>query len=337
MPDGSPFLSRRDLFKGGVAGFATAALAGWTTTPGLAGSRTASVTAPAPLRRGAHLRAVNPGTWMDPETDFTVLQQRCALEGWTLEVPGSVKGQWRYFSARDRDRVADLQKAWLDPSVDAVITLGGGWGGARVLEAGFRFPRRAKWCLGFSDTSSLLLAQWAAGLPGAVHGSSGGDDRQWQRTVDLLTGRPVAPLKGTALRSVRASQLSRVSGPLVVTNLTVATHLIGTPWFPDLRGAVLVLEDVGEAPYRVDRMLTQWRSAGLLKAVVGIGCGRFSWAEDDILPGDFSMEEVLEERLGDLGIPVLLDLPVGHGRPNMALPLGRRAVLDTKRASLTLL
>ena len=280
---------------------------------------------------------MNPGTWLDPETDFSLLQQRCKAEGWTLEVPDRVKGQWRYFSARDHDRVADLAQAWSDPSVDAVITLGGGWGGARVLEAGFRFPRWAKWTLGFSDTSSLLLAQWAAGLPGAIHGSSSGDERQWQRTVDLLSGRPVAPLKGTALRAKASSAMVRASGPLVVTNLTVATHLIGTPWFPDLRGAVLVLEDVGEAPYRIDRMLTQWRSAGLLQELAAIGCGRFSWAEDDILPGDFSMEEVLEERLGDLGIPVLLNLPVGHGRPNMALPLGRQAELNPQLGSLTVL
>jgi len=274
---------------------------------------------------------------MDPETDFTPLQQRCAAEGWTLEVPDRVKGQWRYFSARDHDRVADLEQAWSDPSVDAVITLGGGWGGARVLEAGFRFPRRAKWMLGFSDTSSLLLAQSAAGLLGAIHGSSGGDAHQWQRTVDLLSGRPVAPLVGSALRTKTSSPSQKASGPLVVTNLTVATHLIGTPWFPDLRGAVLVLEDVGEAPYRIDRMITQWRSAGLLQELAAIGCGRFSWAEDDILPGDFSMEEVLEERLGDLGIPVLLNLPVGHGRPNMALPLGRQVELNPQLGSLTVL
>ena len=312
-------------------------MAGLRPPLGLAGQRVASVPAPAPLRRGAHLRAVNPGTWMDPESDLKPLQERCAAEGWTLEVPDSVKGQWRYFSAPDRDRVADLHQAWADPSVDAVITLGGGWGGARVLEAGFRFPRRAKWCLGFSDTSSLLLAQWTAGLLGAIHGSSGGDEEQWQRTVDLLSGRPVAPLIGTTLRAKGVSSMARASGPLVVTNLTVATHLIGTPWFPDLRGAVLVLEDVGEAPYRIDRMLTQWRSAGLLQQLAGIGCGRFSWAEDDILPGDFSMVEVLEDRLGDLGIPVVLNLPVGHGRPNLALPLGHQAELDVHRASLTLL
>ena len=113
-------------------------------------------------------------------------------------------------------------------------------------------------------------------------------------------------------------------------------HLIGTPWIPSLKEAILVLEDVGEAPYRVDRMLTQWRSAGLLQQLAGVACGRFSWAEDDILPGDFTMDEILEERLGDLGIPLVLNLPLGHGRPNKALPLGAQAQLDGKHGLLSL-
>ena len=285
----------------------------------------------APLKPGARIRAVNPGTWMDPETDLQPLLDRCHEQRWRLEIPAGVTRQWRYFSGTDRQRVSDLTAAWNDPTVDAVLTLGGGWGAARVLEAGFRFPRRPKWSLGFSDTSSLLLAQWAAGLPGAIHGSSGGTDAQWQRTVDLLCGRPVAPLQGEPRRRGIAR------GPLVVTNLTVATHLIGTPWLPSLKGAILVLEDVGEAPDRVDRMLTQWRSAGLLQDLAGVACGRFSWAKDDILPGDFTMEEILEERLGDLGIPLVLNVPVGHGRPNQALPLGAEAQLDGQRGLLSLM
>ena len=285
----------------------------------------------APLKPGARIRAVNPGTWMDPDTDLQPLLERCDQQQWYLEIPAAVTRQWRYFSGTDRERVNNLESAWTDPTVDAVLTLGGGWGAARVLEAGFRFPQRAKWSLGFSDTSSLLLAQWAAGLPGAIHGSSGGSDAQWQRTVDLLCGRPVAPLQGEPRRRGIAR------GPLVVTNLTVATHLISTPWLPSLKGAVLVLEDVGEAPYRVDRMLTQWRSAGLLQHLAGVGCGRFSWAEDDILPGDFTMEEILEERLGDLGIPLVLNLPLGHGQPNQALPLGAQAQLDGNSGLLSLI
>jgi len=136
-----------------------------------------------------------------------------------------------------------------------------------------------------------------------------------------LSCQSVAPISGIGVIPGIAV------GPLVVTNLTVATHLIGTPWFPDLRGAVLVLEDVGEAPYRVDRMLTQWRSAGLLRDIAAVATGRFSW-KGEIVPGDLSMVSILEERLSSLGVPLVSDLPVGHGQPNLALPLGAIARLD---------
>ena len=286
--------------------------------------------APAPLRKGSRLRAINPGTWIDPETDFTPLTQRCEAQGWSLEIPESIRGQWQWFSATDEERRASIEEAWNDPTLDGIIYVGGGWGAARVLESGLKFPERPFWSLGFSDSSALLLAQWQAGLLGAIHGSAWGVDDQWQRTVDLLSGQPTNPLQGRGIRGRKAN------GRLVVTNLTVATHLIGTPWFPSLRGAILVLEDVGEAPYRVDRMLTQWRSSGVLEGVSGVACGRFSWKEDDILPGDFSMADILEERLGDLGVPLVMDLLLGHGLPNLSLPLGREATLDAQSGQLKL-
>ena len=319
-------IQRRSLLISGATAALGALLEGHANIPAKA-----STPRLPPLRQGSRLRAVNPGTWIEPETTFDALIDRCAAQGWTLEIPPSVTEQWRYFSGRDHERAGELARAWADPSIDAVISLGGGWGSARVLEAGFQFPRRPKWSLGFSDSCSLLLAQWAAGLPGAIHGSTNGPEDQWQRTVDLLKGRPVAPLDGHGIVQGIAE------GPLVVTNLTVGTHSIGTPWMPHLDGTILVLEDAGEAPYRVDRMLTQWSSAGLLDKVAGVACGRFSWMEDDILPGDFSMEEVLENRLGGLGIPLVVNLPIGHGYPNQALPLGQRARLDGRSGRLALL
>ncbi len=304
--------------------------ASWSGGHAKAASRPRQPRPVSPLRRGSRLRAINPGTWMDPETDFTPLVQRCAAQGWSLEIPESVRGQWQWFSATDAQRRASIEEAWNDPTLDGVVYVGGGWGAARVLESGLHFPDRPFWSLGFSDSSALLLAQWQAGLLGAIHGSAWGVEDQWQRTVDLLSGRPTQPLQGRGLRDGMAR------GRLVVTNLTVATHLIGTRWFPSLKGAILVLEDVGEAPYRVDRMLTQWRSTGLFTGLAGVACGRFSWKEDDVLPGDFSMAEILQERLGDLGAPLVMDLPLGHGLPNRALPLGREALLDASSGQLTL-
>ena len=287
---------------------------------------------PPPLRPGSRIVAVAPGTWWEsPADEIQRLRQRCQAEGWLLEVPRATTGRWRWFSGTDTGRRLELDRAWADPAVGAIFCVAGGWGSARILEMGWHPPARPLWLVGFSDTSALLLAQLAAGTGGGVHASTGGDPLQWQRLVRLLRREPLEPLQGQGWVGGAAS------GPLVVTNLTVATALIGTPWFPSLAGCVLVLEDVGEAPYRVDRMLTQWRTAGVLRGVAAVGVGRFSWQQDDILPGDFSLEEVLRERLGSLVVPLVGRLPVGHGRPNLALPLGAQARLDGDSGVLTLL
>lgn len=287
---------------------------------------------PPGLRRGSRVMAIAPGTWWEnSEQEAERLRLRFEQAGWELTIPAAIRGRWRWFAEADRQRLLRLQRAMADPSVGAVVSVSGGWGSARLLEQGWIPPARPRWLVGFSDASALLLAQCAAGIGGAVHGSLGGDDRQWDRLCRLLRGEPVAPLQGRGWRSGRAV------GPLVVCNLTVATSLIGTPWFPRLEGCVLVLEDVGEEPYRVDRMLTQWRTSGVLKGIVGVGLGRFRWKKDDILPGDLSMEEVLLDRFGDLGVPVVAELPVGHGQPNLALPLGQLGRLNGDLGILELL
>ncbi len=286
---------------------------------------------PKPLRPGSRLLAVAPGTWVDEDRrPIGLLRERCRTQGWELITPAQLFGRWRWFSASDQQRTAALQSAWADQSADALICVSGGWGAARLLLSGLSIPAQPRWLIGFSDCSALLLAQLARGSGGGIHGWWGGDRLQWQRLADLLQCRPVAPLQG------RGRQGGVAEGPLVVCNLTVATSLIGTPWLPSLAGCILVLEDTGEAPYRIDRQLSQWVMAGLLQGVRGIGLGRFSWPEDDILPGDFSMDEILLERLRPLGIPLVSDLPVGHGNPNLALPMGVLARLDGDRGRLSL-
>ena len=317
-------MKRRELLHAGL-GFSAA-------TAGIASAAQPTGPQPPPLRPGSRIAALAPGTWLDPADPLLKqLSRRCAAQGWQLIQPPQLRQRWRWFAGTDQARGAALRDAWRDPEVDALFYVGAGWGSARVLEMGWRFPDRPRWCVGFSDCSTLLLAQWAAGSLGGVHAWFGGNELQWQRLVALLQQQTVAPLQG------EPAVTGSAEGPLVVSNLTIATSLIGSRWLPDLKGVILVLEDTGEAPYRIDRQLTQWRSSGLLHGVAGIGLGRFSWAEDDVLPGDFAMEEILLERLAPLGVPLVRDLPVGHGRPNLALPLGRRARLDGGTGSLTLL
>ena len=214
----------------------------------------------------------------------------------------------------------------------------GGWGSARLLEHGPTLPEG--WLVGFSDVTSLLWARVARGQGGGVHGpllTTLAEEPNWSRDRlrALLFGEPVEDLQGDCWCSGMAE------GPLLVANLTVATHLIGTPHLPDLGGAILILEDVGEAPYRIDRMLTHWRLSGVLQQLAGLGFGSFEGCEETDDPSEpdplrFPLESVLRERTADLGIPVVSGLPVGHRRGNAALCLGTSARLDGERGLLSL-
>ena len=255
------------------------------------------------------------------------------LERWGLQVdphPQPLR-RWGYLAGEDRERAGDVRS---DAPLLACVR--GGWGSARLLEDP-NSPWRSttpQWLLGFSDVTSLLWARQAAGIRGGIHGpmlTSLAAEPSWsqERLRQLLFGEPVPALEGSTWSGGVAE------GALLVGNLTVATHLLGTRHLPPLRGAILVLEDVGEAPYRLDRMLTHWRLSGALQQLAGLGFGSFSDCDDP--SSGFGLEQVLRERSADLGIPVLAGLPVGHEPGNAALPIGRHARLDASRGSLELL
>lgn len=323
-------MRRRELVAGLLAGMAAGDR--WARADGRSAGGRPGWSMPPPLAKGSVVMAIAPGTWWENANEEAArLRARFASAGWTLTIPEAILGRWRWFSESDEDRLRRLSAAMADPSVAAVVCVAGGWGSARLLERGWQPPARPRWLVGYSDASALLLAQAAAGVGGAVHGGLGGEASQWDRLSRLLRGNAVEPLRGQGWRGGAAV------GPLVVSNLTVATSLIGTPWFPRLQGCLLVLEDVGEEPYRVDRMLTQWRTSDVLRGVAGVGLGHFRWKMDDVLPGDLTMEEVLRDRFVGLGVPVVGRLPVGHGQPNLALPLGPLARLDGDRGTLELI
>ncbi|MEB3165807.1 MAG: LD-carboxypeptidase [Cyanobacteriota bacterium] len=293
---------------------------------------------PLPLRSGDRVRLAAASSALDPAALERLQAGVAELESWGLQVDPHAEPlrRWGHLAGADGERRADLQGDGRPLPLLACIR--GGWGAARLLEpAGAATPppgADARWLLGFSDVTSLLWARLAAGLGGGVHGpmlTSLAAEPDWsrQRLRDLLFGRSLPALPGEPWRGGVAE------GPLLVGNLTVATHLLGTAHLPALQGAVLVLEDVGEAPYRIDRLLTHWRLCGALQQLAGIGFGRFSGCDDPDSP--VAVDAVLRERTADLGIPVLAGLAVGHEPGNAALPLGVRARLDADAGQLELL
>ena len=304
---------------------------------------------PEPLRPGDRVQLVAASSALDGEDAQARLQAGIAvLERWGLQVEPALvqERRWGYLAGRDPERRGDLEAA-ARLGAELLACVRGGWGAARLLEEPLGLPHR--WLLGFSDVTSLLWAQLAQGQGGAIHGpllTTLAAEPAWsqERLRQLLFGEPLADLQGVGWSSGAAT------GPLLAANLTVATHLLGTPHLPNLRGAILVLEDVGEAPYRIERMLTHWRLSGALQQLAGIGLGQFTDC-DDTPPEDdtsnapsneqardrFSLEQVLRERTADLGVPVLSGLPVGHVAGNAALPLGAWAELDADGGRLRVL
>lgn len=239
-----------------------------------------------------------------------------------------------FLAGTDADRAADLRDAWRDPGIAAVLCARGGYGAARLLD-------RLDWAAlaaapptllhGSSDITALHAA-FAAHL--RVSTSFGpmvasllaepDAETDAAARAALLDGAPWPAVRGTD-----ALVPGRAAGVLTGGNLSLLASLAGTGHLPATRGAILLLEDVHESPYRIDRMLTQLRQAGVLDGVAGIALG--GWTE---CGEPAEVRAVLDERLSGLGVPVLAGLPVGHGAPQHTVPLGARVVLDTGTGTL---
>lgn len=294
---------------------------------------------PPRLRSGARVALVSPAGPSTPEKIEAALA-RC--RGFDLEpvLAPSARERLAYLAGPDEARLTDLQAALEDPSVDAVWAIRGGYGTMRLLRHLDLEPlvRRPKAFLGFSDNTALHLALARAGLV-SFHGPHAGGAfpplaEACFRAV-LFEPAPAGPLP-TGTEEVPRTLVGGVAeGELIGGNLALLAALCGTPWALRARGRILVLEDIGEAVYRVDRMLVQLALSGALEGVAGIAFGRFS--ETPQADPARGLEAVLAEWAQSLGVPAVMGLPFGHVDENWTLPFGVRARLDADAATLRLL
>jgi muramoyltetrapeptide carboxypeptidase len=289
------------------------------------------------LQPGDLLRVIAPSGTLRELTNFKKGVEIWKSRGYRVELSPGFDDRWGYLAGSDENRLRQLADALNDADCRGILCVRGGFGSTRLLEKGkvaeaknAQFPmpdsHSPKWLIGFSDITALLWNHAKLGIWG-VHGPllttlAAEPDWSTDRLFDCVEGRLLPSLSGKGWGG------GQTTGRLLPANLTVASHLLGTPYQPDLTGVILAFEDVSEAPYRVDRMLTHWRMAGALARVRGIALGRFSRCEIDPQIPSFSIEEVLRDRLGDLNIPIVSDLPFGHDGVNAALPVGIMACLD---------
>jgi muramoyltetrapeptide carboxypeptidase len=238
-------------------------------------------------------------------------------------------------------RIVELNAALSDPDARAIVMARGGYGLLRLLpfiDAG-ALAARPRPIVGFSDGTALLAFAARAGVA-SIHGpvvtQLGNLSALDQRALfeRLETAGPSLLLDG-----LEGLIPGRVRGPLVGGNLEVFSRLVGTPYLPDVSGAILFFEDLGERPYRIDRLLTHLDLAGVFGAAGGVIAGDFSSCrEPEPTRADSpTAEDVLVDRLGRLPVPVALGGAFGHGTRNRAHPYGTLCELDTATGTLTAL
>jgi muramoyltetrapeptide carboxypeptidase len=247
-----------------------------------------------------------------------------------------------FLAGDDHQRAADLNRAIRDLATDAVWCLRGGYGTMRLLDAveWDAWAERALPFIGFSDNTALHLALRRRGVV-SLHGPHAGAAELSafaERCLREVLTSPIAagtlPFPAGARESVRTLRPGVAEGPLVGGNLALLAATLGTPFAIRAEGAIVFLEEIGEAPYRVDRMLTQLRLAGVLDRAAGVAIGAFSGC-DGVDGADAA--EVVAERCASLGVPVLAGLPFGHVAESWTLPLGVPAHLDATAGTLALL
>lgn len=295
---------------------------------------------PERLRRGDRVRLIAPASPFDPGL-FRAGQQ--VLEGLGL-VPVVSRGAFAregFLAGNDQRRADKLKSALREEDTKAVWCIRGGYGTARLLPSLDlpRLRRHPKLFVGFSDVTALLAQLAHPGGFVAIHGPVvtqlsrlPASDLRWLETLLFNSSAP----QRVPLGRSRTLVPGKAEGRLMAGNLSILASLAGTPFAPDLRGAVLCIEDASEAAYRLDRLFWQMVSAGLLKRVRGIVLGELVGCKPEG-SGRHSARRVLERAVAELGFPAISGAAFGHGSRNVALPVGVRVRLDAGAGTLTLL
>jgi muramoyltetrapeptide carboxypeptidase len=261
--------------------------------------------------------------------DKTRLDQgiRCLKQmGFQVRVPGKIFQEKRYLAGEDYCRAGVINQLTADPDVQAIVCARGGFGAMRTLaHLDWDLIRdHPKLFVGFSDATALLTGVMQNSGVGVIHGPNltslaDAGARTRASFFAAVTGNmaSVTVADGICLKPGRAT------GVLTGGNLSTLTHLVGTRFAPDFANAVVFFEDVGEQAYKIDRMLSQMKMAGLFDTVCGVVAGSFEQCD---LPQ--YLPDIFDDIFGEYHVPVLMGLAAGHGATNLSLALGRRVCLD---------
>jgi len=330
---------------------ATPLAAGQQTPLARAARPASTVRKPRRLRPGSVVGVVDPAsaTW-DP-IDVDIVVESLAAMGLKAKLGEHLLDRRGYLAGRDEDRAADVMAMFSDPEVAAVHALRGGWGCARLLpHLDFDvIAKNPKILLGYSDITALLLPVYAKGGFVTFHGMNGAS--QWNRfnvdwfrrvlmqgeavtmTNPLASGDQLVPVENR----IRTITPGRARGRIIGGNLTVLTTIVGSGLLPDFTDAILFVEDVQEAPYRIDRMFAQLKLAGILGQVKAVIFGRCTKCTPGEGFGSLTISDILDDYVKPLGVPAWEGAQIGHIDRQFIMPIGVPAEVDAGRGSIRLL
>ncbi len=286
------------------------------------------------------------------DKDFQGSVELLKAQGYRVKLAPSARAMYEHFAGTDRKRAADINAFFQDEEVKAILCVRGGYGAARILDRlDYRMiARHPKPFIGFSDVTALHIALGERAGIATIHGpmlvsfTRPDFDSDYTRAQFFNGLRQTVPMGDIPMpegRELETVMPGEAEGIIVGGNLTVLTSLVGTPYELNGKGALLLLEEIGEKPYRIDRMLNQLWQSGLLSRVNGILLGDFVGCESkDASPiEDFTLSQVLTHYARLSHKPVIRGVPAGHASNNLFLPLGVHAVMkgsEDGKASLVI-
>lgn len=337
-------IDRRSLL-GGIGGTLAA-----MTLSGAAPTRAAPrlSTLPPRLKLGDTVGLIAPASSDDEPLHLENAQATVRGMGLVPKTGRHVSDIWGYFSGTDHDRAADIHAMFTDESVRAIFAVRGGWGCARLLPLLDWDLIRAhpKLLIGSSDVTALHLAMAARTGFASIHGPNVGN--RWQEiswnSLWRLAFTGETPLLGDGVDHaqdrwrITTHHPGKARGRLLGGNLTVLTTLMGTPWLPDFDGAILFIEDVGEAEYRIDRMLSQLSLGGVLGSLAGVIFGQCPRCNANVPNyAGFTVPDLMAQYLAPLGIPAFSGANIGHVANQLSLPVGAQVEMDADAGTIRLL
>ncbi len=313
----------------------------------------ATILKPPRLQSGMGVGLISPASATFLPEKIEIVQDAMKALGLIPYLAPHVLNRYGYLAGQDVDRAADINQFFADSRIQLILPIQGGWGCSRILPY-LKYDliqRNPKIIIGFSDITALLLAIYAKTGLITFHGPNGLTSWRSQQTQSfreiLEQGKTVKYINTThpedsdrlmAVKNrLRIIRSGKARGRLIGGNLSVFSTLVGSPYLPDMKGAILFLEEVGENIYRIDRWLTHLKLAGVLAQISGFIWGQCVNCNPTEDYGSLTLEEVLRDHIEPLGIPAWSGAIIGHLEPVLTFPIGLNVEIDSAEGSIQLL